>query len=518
MENNSKSCNRCGSGHDSDLTPYAIGGMHNLVADHRRERIADIADEEFDIRMKGGLELSPCNFMAVDYMRRRLDLAGFIQLDPAAEWELKPGGKYYMVRNDTAIFAFIAGHNPTSETGFRIIAAHSDSPGFKLKPNAEIYGDGGVVSLNVEKYGGPLMYTWFDRPLSIAARLMLRGDNPLKPRTILVDLERPVALIPHLAIHFNRSVNDGNPLSVQKDMKPVVGYFNAEELAALKEQGGVVKSMLAEAAGVNAADILGMEAVLYPVDSTRDSVGLNFDYLMSPRLDDLSMAFCALEAIITAAEQSDKMYVYMPDPDTDATCVMAIFDNEETGSGTRQGAAAPTLRNLLERIHIALERQAHTEYFADERALDAAPEGATYYRYEPSGFYRALERTFLISADDAHAWHPNYNEKYDPTNHPVIGGGPVVKINANCKYMTDSRGDAIFRNLGERAGVECQYFVNHADVAGGSTLGNILTSQLDIAGVDMGCAIWAMHSACETGSMADLADTERVFEEFFAAR
>lgn len=171
---------------------------------------------------------------------------------------------------------------------------------------------------------------------------------------------------------------------------------------------------------------------------------------------------------------------------------MAVFDNEETGSGTRQGAAAPTLRHIMERICNGLSKTASKE-----------------------SFYCALEKSFMISADDAHAWHPNYNDKYDPTNHPVIGGGPVVKINANCKYMTDPKGDAIFRALCDKAEVECQYFVNHGDVAGGSTLGNILTSQLDIAGVDMGCPIWAMHSACETGGVTDYLDTVKVFAEFY---
>ncbi|MDE6010173.1 MAG: M18 family aminopeptidase, partial [Muribaculaceae bacterium] len=176
------------------------------------------------------------------------------------------------------------------------------------------------------------------------------------------------------------------------------------------------------------------------------------------------------------------------------TRVAAVFDNEETGSTTRQGAAAPTLRHILERVTLGLER------------------GAQENR---ESFYRALEHTFLISADDAHAWHPNYGDKYDPTVHALIGHGPVVKINSNCKYMTDPRGAAVFRALCDKVDVQCQYFVNHGDVAGGSTLGNILTSQLDIAGVDMGCAIWAMHSAAETGSMSDLDETVKVFREFY---
>ena len=233
--------------------------------------------------------------------------------------------------------------------------------------------------------------------------------------------------------------------------------------------------------------------MLYPVDSVFPGVGYNEDYIVSPRLDDLSMAFASLCALTETCGDSVRV-----------TRLMAIFDNEETGSGTRQGAAAPTLRNLMHRICASYEEE---QCPAEESMAQPADSSVR--------LYRALERTFMISADDAHAWHPNYPEKYDPTNHPVLGGGPVVKINANCKYMTDPRGDAVFRALCEEAGVKCQYFVNHADVAGGSTLGNILTSQLDIAGVDMGCAIWAMHSACETGSISDLNDTVAVFSRFY---
>lgn len=426
------------------------------------------------------LDKSPCNFLAVATICSDLESKGFEKLCPSEEWEIKNGGKYYVVQNNSAVFAFVAGNKLPAESGFHIISAHSDSPGFKLKPNPEIYGEGGVVSLNVEKYGGGIMYTWFDRPLSMAARLMLRSEDAMRPESVIVDLERPLAVIPHLAIHFNRQVNEGNKLSVQKDMKPVIGYMPKEEFEEFKRMGGVVKCMIADAAGVSPDDILGSEVVLYPTEKAA-LAGLHDEYIMSGRLDDLSMAFSALEALSAQC-----------DTPSDSTRVMAIFDNEETGSGTRQGAAAPTLRNILERVTNALHGD-----------------------YNPENFMRAVARSFMISADDAHAWHPNYNEKFDPTNHPVIGGGPVVKINANCKYMTDSRGDAIFRMLCEKAGVKCQYFVNHGDVAGGSTLGNILTSQLDLAGVDMGCAIWAMHSACETAGVSDHLDTIKVFEEFY---
>lgn len=430
-------------------------------------------------RLLKWLDNSTCNFLAAKTISDELDKAGFKRLNPEDKWHLEPLGKYYVVKNHTAVFAFVVGLKPADETGFRIISAHSDSPCFKIKPNCEIYGDGGVVSLNVEKYGGGILYTWFDRPLSISGRVMVAGKDALSPETEIIDLKKPVAVIPHLAIHFNRAVNDGNPLSVQKDMKPVVGYFSKEKIAEMKMKGGIVKMLLADELGIDTKDILEYELNLYPVEHAC-LAGVSQEYFQSGRIDDLSMAFAALQAMLDTADTTPE-----------ATRVMAIFDNEETGSGTKQGAASPVLRGILERIV------------------------NSYLDTDNESYYRAIARTFMISADDAHAWHPNYNEKYDPTNHPVIGGGPVIKINANCKYMTDAEGAAVFRQLCDKAGVRCQYFVNHSDVLGGSTLGNILTSQMDIRGVDMGNAIWAMHSARETAGVSDHIDAVKVFSTFY---
>lgn len=431
-------------------------------------------------RLLKRLDRSTCNFLAVDTIVNELEAAGFRSLRQKDKWQISRGGKYYIKKNDSAVFALIAGEGPVSDNGFHIISAHSDSPCFKIKPNAEIYGEGGVVSLNVEKYGGGILYTWFDRPLSISGRVMLKGKDALHPETRLVDLKRPVAVIPHLAIHFNRAVNEGNPLSVQKDMKPVIGYFSREEIDGFKSNGGVVKALVASELGISPTDIIDYELCLYPLEKA-SLVGMKNEYFQSARIDDLSMAFAGLEAFLgTAASPAQ------------ATRVLAVFDNEETGSGTKQGAASPVLRDIMERF---------------VRLLDGD---------DPQNFYRAIANSFMISADDAHAWHPNYNEKYDPTNHPVIGGGPVVKINANCKYMTDAEGAAVFRTLCAETGVECQYFVNHADVAGGSTLGNISSSQFDLRGVDMGNAIWAMHSARETAGVSDHLDTVKVFSRFFS--
>lgn len=426
----------------------------------------------------GWLDKSTCNFMAVKTMRQELDEMGFTRLRQNESWDLHAGGKYYMTKNGSAIFAFILGEGNVAENGFRIVSAHSDSPCFKIKPECEIYGDGGVVKLNVEKYGGGILYTWFDRPLSISGRVAMRGEDWLHPVERTVDLQLPVATIPHLAIHFNRQVNEGNKLSVQKDMLPIVGYFTPEQIVEQKSKGGIVRMLVALELGIKPEDIIDYELCLYPAEPA-GLVGVNNEYFQSARIDDLSMAYAGLQALL------DEHHV-----STSATRVLAVFDNEETGSGTKQGAASPVLRDILKRI---CDQLGHNS----------------------EDFYRAIANSFMISADDAHAWHPNYNEKYDPTNHPVMGGGPVVKINANCKYMTDSRGAAIFRELAAEAGVKCQYFVNHSDSAGGSTLGNISSGQLDLEGVDVGNAIWAMHSARETAAVADQEAMVKVMREFF---
>lgn len=415
------------------------------------------------------LDRSPVNFYAVQTASERLDSEGFTRLDPRDSWHLTPGGKYYVTKNDSAIFAFVLGSDPAA--GFRIISAHSDSPGFRIKPSAEMLTEGNLVKLNVEVYGGPILYTWFDRPLSIAGRVVLRSDDPLNPRTELVRFTRPLLTIPHLAIHFNRSVNDGNPLSRQKDMLPVLGFIKDAA-----ERQGLLLRLVADALQCRPEDILDFDLSLY--DTTPAClVGLNSEFVTSGRLDDLSMMHAALEAICA--------------PGTDRqTRVMAIFDNEETGSGTKQGAASPILKGILRRI---------------TSALGGGEEE----------FLRAVSSSFMISADNGHALHPNYPEKQDPTNHPIPGRGPVIKINANCKYMTDADSSAVFRTICEAADVPVQYFVNHSDVAGGSTLGNILTSQIDLRGVDMGLAMWAMHSVRETAAAVDHSYTIRAFKKFF---
>ena len=424
-------------------------------------------------RLLDFLNASPVNFLAAKNIANELEQAGYRRLDPQMPiGEVKAGDKLYVTKNDSSVYAFHIGRKLLADAGFRMICAHCDSPTFRIKPNAEMTCEGGIVKLNTEVYGGPIMSTWFDRPLTIAGRVIVRGEDALHPKTLLLHVKRPLLLISNLAIHFNREVNDGVKLSKQKDMLPILGIVTSE-----LERGNLLMNVICGELNIKQENILDFD--LYLADATPAcTLGVHDEFLSSGRLDDLSMCFAGLEAMINTET-------------TDMTKVLAIFDNEETGSQTKQGAGSPFLSMMLKRIALA---QSGTE----------------------EAFYQSVERAFMISADNAHAWHPNYSEKYDPTNHPVLGGGPVIKFNAAQKYASDAVSAAVFAEICREAGVPCQRFVNHSDVAGGSTLGNILASSIPVRGVDMGNAILAMHSCRETGSTTDHIYCVKAFTKFFS--
>ena len=427
-------------------------------------------------RLLSFLDASPVNFLAVKNIADMLEAGGFRRLDPSMPLgNVQAGDRFYVTKNHSAIFAFRIGAKTLADAGFRMICAHSDSPTFRIKPNAEMLTEGGIVKLNTEVYGGPIMSTWFDRPLTLAGRIIMRGVDVMQPQTMLLHIKRPLLQISNLAIHFNRQVNDGVKLSKQKDVLPLLGQIT-NRLEAGNMLMNVIVEELNKQRPVKAEDILDFD--LYLADTTPAcTFGVHNEFISAGRLDDLSMCFAGLEAMLAAGA-------------ADTTQVLAIFDNEETGSQTKQGAGSPFLSYMLKRIALA---QSHTE----------------------EAYYQAVERAFMISADNAHAWHPNYAEKYDPTNHPMLGGGPVIKFNAAQKYASDAASAAIFVGLCAKAGVPCQRFVNHSDVAGGSTLGNILASSIPLRGVDMGNAILAMHSCRETGSVRDHEYCVKVFTEFY---
>ena len=418
------------------------------------------------------LDASPVNFLAVKNIVDKLEDAGFKCIDPTLPiGNIKPGDKIYVTKNDSSVYAFHIGNKSLAEEGFNMICAHCDSPTFRIKPNAEITGDGNIVKLNTEVYGGPILSTWFDRPLTIAGRVIVKSNDVMSPKTMLLHIKRPLLQISNLAIHFNRQVNDGVKLSRQKDMLPILGIVNDQ-----LEKGNMLINLICEELKINKNDILDFD--LYLADATPAcTFGIHNEFISSGRLDDLSMCYAGLEALIAS-------------PCSNKTKVLAIFDNEETGSQTKQGAGSPFLASIIKRIAMA---QGGNE----------------------ESFWQAVERAFMISADNAHAWHPNYSEKYDPTNHPVLGGGPVIKFNAAQKYASDAVSAAIFASICNEAKVPCQRFVNHSDVAGGSTLGNILAASIPLSGVDMGNAILAMHSCRETGSTADHIYTVKAFTQFY---
>lgn len=417
------------------------------------------------------IDASPVNFLAVRNVCNTLLDNGFVQLH--AEEALKDlPDKFFITKNNSAVFAFLLGRQSMADAGFRIIAAHSDSPTFRIKPNAEMVGEGGLLRLNTEAYGGAILNTWFDRPLSLAGRVILRSADALNPQTRLLNIKRPLLVIPNLAIHFNRQVNDGVKLSKQKDMLPILGYVNDR-----LEADGLLVRLIANELQIEKEQIIDFDLYLY--DTTPAClVGLNNEFISSGRLDDLSMVHAGMEAMIAESAKPE------------ATKVLAIFDNEETGSGTKQGAGSNFLMSLIQRIVLA-----------QGGSLD--------------DYYRSVEKAFMVSADNAHGFHPNYAEKYDPTNHALLGGGPVIKINAAQKYATDAMSAAVFQQICERAGVPCQRFVNSSDIAGGSTLGNILTSSIAINGVDMGNPVLAMHSVRELASAADHENCIKAFTEFY---
>ena len=438
-------------------------------------------------RLLSFLDASPVNFLAVKNIAAELQKNGFRHVSPQEPiGKVEAGDKFYVTKNDSSIYAFRVGKKALADVGFHMICAHCDSPTFRIKPNAEIDCEGGIVKLNTEVYGGPILSTWFDRPLTLAGRVVVKSDDVMNPQTLLLHIKRPLLQISNLAIHFNRQVNDGVKLSRQKDVQPILGIVNNE-----LEKGNLLMNVILEElngsrlAGngkalevkeIKQTDILDFD--LYLADATPAcTFGAHDEFISSGRLDDLSMCWAGVEAMIASAP-------------ADATQVLAIFDNEETGSQTKQGAGSPFLSYMLKRIALA---QSTTE----------------------EAYYQAVERAFMVSADNAHAWHPNYSEKYDPTNHPMLGGGPVIKFNAAQKYASDAVSAAVFAGICEKAGVPCQRFVNHSDVAGGSTLGNILASSIPLRGVDMGNAILAMHSCRETGSVVDHEYAVKAFTEFY---
>lgn len=403
------------------------------------------------------IDKSPTCFHAVQTMSDMLREEGFTELREDQKWHIEKGGRYFVARNGSSLIAFTIPEQDMK--GMRIMASHSDSPTFKIKEDPEMEADGHYIKLNVERYGGMICAPWFDRPLSVAGRVIVRNTSGNSAsgalRTVLVNVDRDLLMIPNLAIHMNREVNDGYKYNAQKDMLPLYGDITAKD---------TFMKVIADAAGTTPEDILGHDLFLYNRQSA-SIWGASGEFLSSGRLDDLQCAFSSLKGFL-AGEKKEYMAVH------------CVLDNEEVGSGTKQGAASTFLYDTLTRAHesLGLTREDYLIHLAD---------------------------SFMVSADNAHAVHPNHTDKADPVNRPYLNGGIVIKFNASQKYCTDGVSAAMFREICQRADVPVQTFVNRSDMAGGSTLGNISNTQVALNTVDIGLPQLAMHSPYETAGIKD---------------
>ena len=407
---------------------------------------------------------SPTPFHAVRNMAVELEGKGFIRLDEREAWKLEAGMPYFVTRNGSALAAF---RTPSSEAeGYSIVSAHTDSPAFKVKTDPEIVSSGLYATLNTEIYGGLLMASWFDRPLSIAGRVFVRTENGIEER--LVDFDRDMVLIPSLAIHMNRKANEGVCYSAQKELLPL--------FAEGTEKGRFIEA-LASQASCSVDSLLEYELYLYP-RTPHSFWGLGKEFFSAPKIDDLMCAYTAFRA---ASDTIPSRFISMA----------VLFDNEETGSGTKQGALSDLLCTIVSRIGTAMG------YDEERKAIMKAS-------------------SFMISADNCHALHPNYPEKCDPTNRPRMNGGVAIKFSASQRYATDAESASYLRDLMDRNGIPYQHFANHSDIPGGSTLGNLSAQKLSIPTVDIGAAQLAMHSPYETAGARDTEALSRLFMAFLS--
>lgn len=442
----------------------------------------EVREEELNRGLLQFIQDSPSVFHVIDNMKKKLEAAGFEECRERDRWELRPGGAYYVTRNDSSLIAFrlpqvFAAEGECPFQGYHIVAAHSDSPTFKVKALPETVAEKQYIRLNVEKYGGMILSTWLDRPLSVAGRVAVRRpDGGVDMR--LVNLDRDLLVIPNLAVHMNRDVNKGYEYNPQTDMLPLMGLLpeNADGEAKESSPQGMLLREIAGQLGILPEDILDGDLYLYVREKGR-VLGSRGELILSPKLDDLQCVYAGLEGFVSAVSEK-------------YANVLAVFDNEEVGSGTRQGADSTFLEDVLLRIQDSLG-------------------------YGPSVYRQLVAGSFLISADNAHAVHPAHPEKADITNRPMLGGGIVIKYHGGQKYTSDALSAAQMKLWCERAGVPCQTFTNRSDMVGGSTLGNISTAHVSLASVDIGLPQLAMHSAVETGSSRDTTYAVAVFERFW---
>ena len=414
------------------------------------------------------IKKSPSCYHVIDNFKTMLDNKGFCELKENRLWNIKEGNGYYTVRGDSSIIAF---YIPCKDySNYQICASHSDSPSFKIKENPEMLTDGHYVELNVEKYGGMIFAPWFDRPLSIAGRVVVNDTATDSLSVRLVNVDRDLVMIPNVAIHMNRDVNAGYKYSAQKDMLPILGEETAK---------GRLNEIIAESAGVSVQNIAGMDMFLY--NRVSPAIwGADNEFISSTKLDDLECAYTTMTGFIDSIGNNNK-----------SVSVCCVFDNEEVGSTTKQGADSTMLSDVLERINESCNRTRQQ-------------------------YMMAIADSFMVSADNAHAVHPHHQDKADPTNRPYMNRGIVIKYNANQKYTTDSISASIFKKICQKSGVPIQSYINNSDIAGGSTLGNIANTHVSLNTVDVGLAQLAMHSPYETAGVKDVTYMIKAVKEFYS--
>lgn len=407
------------------------------------------------------IDASPTPWHAVTETARRLEAAGFRRVEEREAWSLSAGERFYVIRAGTSLAAFEVGQEPIEAAGFRLVGAHTDSPNLRLKPNA-LYTRGGYHQLGVEVYGGVLLYTWLDRDLSLAGRVVVNENG--RPVPHLVDFGRTALLrVPSLAIHLNRQVNsEGLKLNSQDHLAPLLGL----EALGLQDLGKILIEQLGRS-GVKAqaADILSHELCLYDVQKGARS-GINGEFLQTARLDNLASCHSSLTALLSKTGRK-------------STAGIVLYDHEEVGSRSAQGAASPFLRDCLQRIVLARSS-----------AADAFP--------------RAIQSSFLVSSDMAHALHPNYLDRHEPRHQPILGKGPVVKSNVNQSYATDAETWGELAAIARAAGVPLQHFVTRTDLPCGSTIGPITAGELGLRTIDIGNPMLSMHSIRESAAVSDV--------------
>lgn len=423
--------------------------------------------EELNQGLIDFLKASPTPFHATASLAQRLEAAGYQHLDERASWHTEAGGRYYVTRNDSSIIAVKLGKRPPLEGGLRLVGAHTDSPCLRVKPQPELQRQG-FFQLGVEVYGGALFAPWFDRDLSLAGRVTFRESGRVQSQ--LIDFHKPIAVIPNLAIHLNREANQGWPINAQNELPPILAQLAGSEAADFR---ALLADQLAREHGLNADAVLDYELSFYDTQSAA-VIGLNQDFIAGARLDNLLSCYAGLQALLAA-------------PDAES-CVLVCTDHEEVGSCSACGADGPMLEQVLRRL---------------------LPEG--------DAFVRSIQRSLLVSADNAHAVHPNYADKHDENHGPKLNAGPVIKINSNQRYATSSETAGFFRHLCLENEVPVQSFVTRSDMGCGSTIGPLTASQLGVRTVDIGLPTFAMHSIRELAGSHDLAHLVKVLSAFYAS-